>query len=55
MSTGATDETLYYYVKYNETNKRLHNEIVDVDTWTGYSNGSVKLVKGDRACPSCHR
>ena len=46
---NATDETLYYYVKYNETNKRLHNEIVDVDTWTGYSNGSVKLVKGDRA------
>ena len=46
---NATDETVYYYVQYEVNDKRQHNEIVDVTTWTGYKEGSVKLVDGDRA------
>ena len=46
---NATDETLYYYVKYEESAKRQHPVVVDVDTWTGYNNSSVKLADGDRA------
>ena len=46
---NATDETVYYYVQYKDSDKRDHNEIVDVTTWTGYKEGSVKLVDGDRA------
>ncbi len=46
---NATDETLYYYVQYEQSSKRQHPVVVDVDTWTGYSNSSVKLADGDRA------
>ena len=37
---NATDETVYYYVQYEVNDKRQHNEIVDVTTWTGYKEGS---------------
>ncbi|MCI8943210.1 MAG: hypothetical protein HFF71_09340, partial [Oscillospiraceae bacterium] len=46
---NATDETLYYYVQYEQSSKRQHPVVVDVDTWTGYNNSSVKLADGDRA------